>query len=200
MAMVVRSGVDRVTRESLDQGVGSGAIPVSPPGKRDRPAAEHDLAAVASPIEGVRIVPLEPIADDRGTLTELVDLESDFWSEPIVHAYRITIRPGRIKGWGMHKHQADRYVVTSANLRVVLFDGRTASPTFHSLKQFHFGPGDPALLRIPPGVWHADQNYGDEDATIINFPTRAYDPSNPDKFRIDPDSGEIPFDWDLPNR
>jgi dTDP-4-dehydrorhamnose 3,5-epimerase len=200
MAMAVRSGVDRAATESLDQGVGSGAIPVSPPGRRDRPAADHELGEVASPIEGVRLVRLQPIADDRGGLTELIDLESDFWSEPIVDAYRITIRPGRIKGWGMHKLQADRYFVSSPNLRVVLFDGRTASPTFGSLKQFHFGPGEEALLRIPPGVWHADQNYGDEDAAIINFPTRPYDPSNPDKFRIDPDSGEIPFDWELRNR
>jgi dTDP-4-dehydrorhamnose 3,5-epimerase len=186
--------------ESIDQDVGSGAIPVSPAGTRDRPLAEHEVGTIAAPIEGVRIVRLEPISDDRGTLTPVIDFESDFWSEPVVHGYRITIRPGRIKGWGMHKRQADRYHVSSPNLRVVLFDGRTASPTFRGIKQFHFGPGELALLRIPPGVWHADHNYGDEDATIFNFPTRAYDPSNPDKFRIDPDSGEIPFDWELRNR
>jgi dTDP-4-dehydrorhamnose 3,5-epimerase len=198
--MVVRSGVDPAPRQSLDEGVSSGAIPVSPAGTRDRPLAEHELGDVASPIEGVRTVRLEPISDDRGTLTEMIDFETDFWSEPIVYAYRVTIRPGRIKGWGMHKLQADRYCISSPYLRVVLFDGRTASPTFRSLRQFHFGPGDLALMRIPPGVWHADENYGDEDATIINFPTRAYDPSNPDKFRIDPDSAEIPFDWELRSR
>ena len=30
-----------------------------------------------------------------------------------------------------------------------------------------------------------------------DFPTRPYDRDNPDKYRIDPWSGEIPFDWTL---
>ena len=31
----------------------------------------------------------------------------------------------------------------------------------------------------------------------MNFPTRPYDRTNPDKYRIDPASGEIPFDFTL---
>jgi hypothetical protein len=31
----------------------------------------------------------------------------------------------------------------------------------------------------------------------VNFPTAAYDAEEPDKFRIDPHSGEIPFDFTL---
>jgi dTDP-4-dehydrorhamnose 3,5-epimerase len=46
-------------------------------------------------------------------------------------------------------------------------------------------------------VWHADQNWGERDAMVVNFPTRVFDRANPDKRRIDPLSGEIPFDWDL---
>jgi dTDP-4-dehydrorhamnose 3,5-epimerase len=48
-------------------------------------------------------------------------------------------------------------------------------------------------------VWHADQNTGDRDAVLMNFPTRAYHHDNPDKYRIDPWSDEIPFDWTLKN-
>jgi dTDP-4-dehydrorhamnose 3,5-epimerase len=120
-----------------------------------------------------------------------------FWAEPVVHAYRITIRPGRIKGWGMHKLQADRYFVCGGRLRVVLYDGRTDSATQGAFDEFAFDETTPALVRIPPGVWHADQNTGDVDATIVNFPTREYDRENPDKYRVDPHSGEIPFDWTL---
>jgi dTDP-4-dehydrorhamnose 3,5-epimerase len=53
------------------------------------------------------------------------------------------------------------------------------------------------LLLIPPGVWHGDQNYGERDAVMVNFPTRPFDRDDPDKARIDPHSGEIPFDWTL---
>jgi hypothetical protein len=34
---------------------------------------------------------------------------------------------------------------------------------------------------------------------LVNFPTRPYDHAVPDKYRIDPASDEIPFDWELPN-
>lgn len=59
----------------------------------------------------------------------MVDFTQPFWDEPIVFAYRFTLRPGRIKGWGMHKHQADRYLLIAGNMRTVLFDGREASTT-----------------------------------------------------------------------
>jgi dTDP-4-dehydrorhamnose 3,5-epimerase len=48
-------------------------------------------------------------------------------------------------------------------------------------------------------VWHADQNWGDADAALLNFPTRPFNHAEPDKFRIDPHSGEIDFDWSLPD-
>src|SRR5262249_21267595 len=119
---------------------------------------------------------------------------------PIVHSYCFTVRPGRIKGWGMHKLQADRYAPLRGTLRVVLFDGREDSLTFERFAEFTFSEAAPGLLRIPPGVWHADQNLGNEDAVIMNFPTRAYNPEDPDKYRIDPHSDQIPFDWSLRDR
>lgn len=147
-------------------------------------------------IEGVRLLRLAPFVDHRGSLTTLMD-DAEFWSEPVVHAYRITIRPGRIKGWGMHRLQTDRYFICGGRLRVVLYDGRADSASHESFDEFGFDENTPALLAIPPGTWHADQSTGDSDATIVNFPTRKYDPEAPDKYRIDPHSGEIPFDWTL---
>jgi dTDP-4-dehydrorhamnose 3,5-epimerase len=82
-------------------------------------------------------------------------------------------------------------------VRVVLYDGRTGSPTHGRLDVQHLSAGVPSLLSIPPGVWHADQNSGEEDALLVNFPTRPYDRDAPDKYRIDPHSAEIPFDWSL---
>ena len=94
---------------------------VVPSGVRDQPTAGR--------IEGVQAVRLEPHADHRGSLFELVNFDHPFWQEPVVHAYGITIRPGRIKGWGMHKLQTDRYAIVNGSVRVVLFDGRSESPT-----------------------------------------------------------------------
>jgi dTDP-4-dehydrorhamnose 3,5-epimerase len=150
-------------------------------------------------IDGVVVRRLEPFVDHRGTLTEVYDPGDPFWSEPIVWAYAVTVRPGRIKGWGMHRRQTDRYHLIAGRVRVALHDGRPESPTFGRSASVFFSEERRGLLRIPTGVWHADQNWGDDDVVLVNYPTVAYDAANPDKERIDPHSGEIPFDWSLPD-
>jgi dTDP-4-dehydrorhamnose 3,5-epimerase len=170
---------------------------VVPAGSKDSQTVDADGKELFRAIEGAEIVRLTIHADGRGWLIPFLDPESDFWREPVVHAYTIMARPGVIKGWGMHRHQADRYFVPPGRVRVVLYDGRQDSPTFQSFQEVWFSDETAGLVRIPPGVWHADQNWGDRDATLINFPTRPYDPEDPDKFRIDPHGDEIPFDWTI---
>jgi len=164
---------------------------VVPSGTRDQPPAGQ--------IEGVRAARLEAHVDHRGSLFEIVNFDQPFWDEPVVYAYGITIRPGRIKGWGMHKLQTDRYLIASGSVRVVLFDGRSESPTQGLIDVRQLTGEAPSLLAIPPGVWYADQNWGENDALILNFPTHPYNREAPDKYRLDPHSGEIPFDWSLPD-
>jgi dTDP-4-dehydrorhamnose 3,5-epimerase len=173
------------------------AAEITPFAEGDAPMLDADGRPVDEGIEGVELVRLTSHEDHRGVLTEVFNPEMEFWSEPIVYSYFISVRPGRIKGWGMHRLQADRYFVASGCVRVVLFDGRTDSPSYERFAQFHFTDATRGLLRIPPGVWHADHNWGDVDAQIVNFPTHPFDKKNPDKYRIDPHSGEIPFDWSL---
>jgi dTDP-4-dehydrorhamnose 3,5-epimerase len=88
-------------------------------------------------------------------------------------------------------------VTIAGRLRVVLFDGRKGSRTFESINEIHFADESPVVLRIPPGVWHADQNTGTTEAIVVNFPTRPYDRAEPDEYRTDPHEGEIPFDFTL---
>jgi dTDP-4-dehydrorhamnose 3,5-epimerase len=167
------------------------------------PSGVRDVPTVAAggrrrpQLEGVVVSRGVLQADHRGTLMEIVNFDDPFWEEPVVYAYAVTVAPGRIKGWGMHKLQADRYVALAGQLRVVLYDGRPDSPTFQDFAVFSFADEAPGFLRIPPGVWHADQNVGEAPCRLINFPTRPYDRDDPDKYRIDPASGEIPFDFTL---
>jgi dTDP-4-dehydrorhamnose 3,5-epimerase len=171
---------------------------ITPAVSADEPTVDAKGRRRGVGIEDVRLHMLGPLhADHRGSLLEAIDARHPFWKEPIVYAYRITLRPGRIKGWGMHKLQSDRYLTMSGRLRVVLYDGRVRSATYQRFAEFQFTDETPGLLYIPPGVWHADQNTGEGDAVIMNFPTRAYEHDRPDKYRIDLSSGEIPFDWTL---
>jgi dTDP-4-dehydrorhamnose 3,5-epimerase len=173
------------------------AAVVAPEAPADEPTVDAAGRRLASGIEGVVHSAAVSHLDHRGSLTEAVNFDDPFWDEPIVYSYCVTIRPGRIKGWGMHRKQADRYFLASGNMRVVLFDGRVHSPTHGSFAEFHLTESSRARLLIPPGVWHADQNWGESDVVLFNFPTRPYDREHPDKHRIDPASNEIPFDFRL---
>jgi dTDP-4-dehydrorhamnose 3,5-epimerase len=172
-------------------------LDVSGTAARDQPTVDAVGLELGTAIDGVVLNRLSPLVDHRGALVRVLDTRDPFWIEPIVYAYEFTIRPGRIKGWGMHERQTDRYFLGSGHVRVALYDGRSDSASFERVEQFFFTETTPGLLQIPPGVWHADQNWGETDARIINFPTRAYDYAHPDKLRIDPHSGQIPFDWEL---
>ncbi len=175
----------------------TGDCGVTPPGLRDESSVDDRGGPSAIGIEGVRYERLTPHVDHRGSLREVVNFDQSFWSSPVVYSYCFTIKPGRIKGWGMHKRQEDRYFICSGDVRVALFDGRVTSPSHERPSEFYFTDASPGLLLIPPGVWHATQNWGRREAVLMNFPTRPYDRKDPDKYRIDPHAGEIPFDWTL---
>jgi len=175
----------------------SQGVSVAVTGRREKPRNLEPDDVMSRNIAGVRIERPAGYHDQRGSLVPFMDFQKPFWTEPIVHAYEFTIRPGRIKGWGMHRRQADRYFIQTGDLRVALFDGRADSPTKGSYCQFWFTGGGYGLLYIPTGVWHATQNWGTTLGRIVNFGTVRFDPADPDKARIDPHSGEIRFDWEL---
>jgi dTDP-4-dehydrorhamnose 3,5-epimerase len=177
----------------------AGKVEVEPRAPQDLPTVDEQGRSVRPLIDGVVHERLQPQVDHRGELVEVMNFDRPFWNEPVPYSYSFTVAPGRVKGWGMHKLQSDRYFPVSGCLRVVLYDGRVGSPSQGLFNQFHFTATARGLLLIPPGVWHADQNWGEDVAVVMNFPTRAFNPGNPDKYRVDPHSGEIPFDWSLPD-
>ena len=172
-------------------------LAVTPEAPRDRPHRAPDGSLTDLGIEGVLLHRPPRHVDHRGSLFETINFADPFWFEPVIHGEWVVSAPGRIKGWGMHKESVDRYVVGLGKLRVVLYDGRVDSPTYERIAQFHLGSESPGWLRIPCGVWHASQNYGSGEAIFLNFPTEPHDYADPDKYRLDPHSGEIPFDFTL---
>ncbi len=171
---------------------------VTPEAPKDRPHRAADGTLIDLGIEGVVLERPPRHVDHRGSLFEAVSHGHPFWSEPIVHCEWVVLAPGMIKGWGMHLESADRYVVGTGRIRVVLHDGRVDSPTYRRFAQFHFGDLSPGWLAIPCGVWHASQNYGDGEAIFLNFPTEPHHFDDPDKYRLDPyDRSKIDFDWTL---
>src|SRR5215210_8013541 len=114
---------------------------IEPAGGQEPATVDRRGTRLTTGIEGVVYSRAVSHVDHRGSLTEIVNFSDPFWDEPIVYSYSITIRPGRIKGWGMHRKQADRYFLAIGSVRVVLYDGRSASPTHGGLAQFHLTAG-----------------------------------------------------------
>ena len=136
--------------------------------------------------------------DDRGTVVELFDPRWGWRAEPLVFAYCFSIRPGIIKGWGLHKEHEDRYFILFGEVEAVLYDARPKSPTFGLVSTVVLSEYRRQLLNIPAGIWHADRNIGARDAVLINFPTRPYNHADPDKYRLPLDNDVIPHKFDNP--
>jgi dTDP-4-dehydrorhamnose 3,5-epimerase len=144
-------------------------------------------------IDGLVFRRLTPLEDERGDLTELFRTDWGFHSAPIVQIYRVTIRPGAIKAWNLHKLQDDRIAITDGTLRWAFYDARPDSRTLGTLVVRTISERNRHLFVIPAGVWHGAENVGAGDATFINFPTTLYNHENPDRFCLPVENALIPF-------
>ncbi|MEO1686978.1 MAG: dTDP-4-dehydrorhamnose 3,5-epimerase family protein, partial [Pseudomonadota bacterium] len=133
--------------------------------------------------------------DARGEVMEIYDERWGFHPEPMVYCYQFTVRPGVVKGWGLHKKHDDRYVLLKGKVDLVMYDARAGSPTEGRVQRVTLNEYDRQIVRIPAFVWHADHNYGEEEAVILNFPTQPYDHADPDKWVLPIDTPLIPYDF-----
>ncbi len=150
-------------------------------------------------IEGVEIKKVVQYADDRGYLAELYRAD-----EPIFKGFgqaNVTMTyPGVVKAWHYHSQQDDIWACVKGMIRVGLYDMREGSPTKGQTQSLYIGEQNPTMVRIPIGVAHGYRVVSPDPAIVIYFVTKAYDPKDPDEFRLAWDDPSIPFDWSVQNR
>jgi dTDP-4-dehydrorhamnose 3,5-epimerase len=150
-------------------------------------------------INGVKVVRLRVIPDERGRLMEVLRSdEAEFVK--FGQVYATTAYPGVVKGWHYHKKQHDAMAVVSGMMKIVLYDMREGSPTHGQIDEIFAGEHNPVRVHIPPGVCHGFKCISTEEAIVVNIPTELYDYSQPDEFRIDPHENDIPYDWTRKDR
>jgi dTDP-4-dehydrorhamnose 3,5-epimerase len=162
----------------------------------DPPTVNAAGEALAPLPQGVTFRRAVTHLDDRGSVCEMFDPRWQWHSDPLVFVYMFTLRPGKVKGWGLHKLHEDRYFVLVGEMQIVLYDVRPGSPTNGQISRVALSEYDRGLLNIPAGIWHANQNIGNKDAVVVNFPTRPYDHEHPDKYRLPLDTTEIPYKFE----
>ena len=74
-------------------------------------------------IDGVRVVPLKLIRNERGRLIE-VQRRDDAHFLGFGQAYITSTLPGVVKAWYRHARQIDQIALMKGTLKLVLFDSR----------------------------------------------------------------------------
>ena len=151
------------------------------------------------PIDGLHFRPTRPIPHEDGTLAEVARRSWAEIADEIVQVHITTTQPGRIRAWGLHRASTDRLFVVTGLVSLVVFDGRTGSPTQGVLNEFKVSERNPGLLVIPPNLYHGWKNIGTVETFIINMPTEQYDYARPDALDLPYDAPEassiVPYRW-----
>ena len=148
-------------------------------------------------IEGVQVVPLKRIPDERGTVMHMLRATDPHFVQ-FGEIYFSTIYPGVIKGWHLHELMTLNYACVSGRIKLVLYDDREESNTRGELMEIFLGPDHYSLVQIPPKVWNGFKGIGDRMAIVANCSTHPHDPSKTQ--RLDPSDTRIPYDWAVKHR
>lgn len=132
-------------------------------------------------------------------MAEIARAAWDEIDQPIVQVHLTTTMAGRVRAWGLHQSSTDRLFVVRGLVSIVVYDGRVGSPTAGSLNEFRVSERNPALLVIPPNLYHGWKNLGTDEAFIVNMPSEQYAYDKPDALDLPYDSPGVseivPFRW-----
>lgn len=144
-------------------------------------------------IDGVRVKAIANVLGDNGRLTEIWRRDWALDDLPVEQVFQKYMQPGAVSAWHAHALTTDRLFCALGRIKVVLYDGRSDSPTLGNLLEIRLGDERPALIVVPPGVWHGVRCIGDRPAMLVNAVDKAYDYDDPDHWRIPEDSPDIPY-------
>lgn len=145
------------------------------------------------PIDGVIVREVRNVPKENGLLTEVYRADWNLDSLGVGQVFQVTLMPGGISAWHAHATTTDRIFVTHGMMRIVLFDARAGSPTLGRINEFRFGEHRPAIVTVPPAVFHGIANLSDRPSSILNIVDEAYQYEDPDHWRLPPDSDRIPY-------
>ncbi len=144
-------------------------------------------------IAGVQVREVKHVVKGNGRLMEIYREDWQLDDLPVAQVFEVMMVPGCISAWHAHEHTTDRLFVTRGVMRIVLYDGREDSPTFGLVNEFRLGAMRPALVVVPPKVWHGVQNIDNEPACLLNLVDQAYRYEDPDHWRVPHDTPAIPY-------
>ena len=148
-------------------------------------------------IEGIKIIPLKQIKDERGKIMHMLRSESEIF-EKFGEIYFSTINPGFIKGWHLHKEATLNYACIKGKIKLALYDDRKNSKTFGTYQDFILSPENYLLITVPPMIWNGFKSIANKISIIANCSDIPH--NKKEMKRLNYDSTHIPYDWSIKNK
>lgn len=145
-------------------------------------------------IEGVRVIGLRQIVDERGKIMHMLKATDPHFVS-FGEIYFSCAWPDTVKAWHVHRTMTVNNAVVSGRAKLVMFDLRPQSPTKGILKEVFCGEDNYVLVQIPPGIANGYKAYGDKMVIMANCASEPHDPD--EMLRLPPFTREIPYDWGL---
>ncbi len=143
-------------------------------------------------IDGVTVESRRKIPDERGTI--LHGVRVDQLKNPFGEIYFKKLYQGVVNGWHAHETLVLNYLCIYGMVKLVLYDMRKNSPTYGTIQELFMGEDNHCMVHIPPGIANGSKGMTAPYAIMCNVASEPHDPSIK-YLRIDPHSGEIPYDW-----
>jgi dTDP-4-dehydrorhamnose 3,5-epimerase len=109
--------------------------------------------AGGTPFDGVRVAPLAPTTDERGSFTEVY---SDDWDTGIDPVQWSVVRSdaGVLRGMHLHDRHVEYLMVVAGRVSIGLHDARPGSPTEGRWCRLELAGDEPAFVTFPAGIVH----------------------------------------------
>lgn len=143
-------------------------------------------------IEGVILTRLRVIPGHAGgVLHAMKRTDASFCG--FGEAYFSTVNKGQVKAWKRHREMTLNLVVPCGEIKFVLYDDRTESPTCGKIFEVVLSRGNYQRLTVPPMIWMGFMGIGDGLNMLLNIASIPHDPQEAD--RLDIDEARIQYDW-----
>lgn len=148
-------------------------------------------------IKDVEKVELVAHVDDRGYVLEIIrKIDPHFTKFGQVYLVG-NFSAGTIRAFHKHEVLWDWFFISHGAAKFILVDDRKDSPTYKEQNIFVVSSRNPALVVVPPQVYHGWMSLED-DTQMISIASEVYNREKPDEARIPSDSfGDI---WTVKGR
>jgi len=148
-------------------------------------------------IDGVQVIPLKRIPDERGTIYHMLKRTDPHFTN-FGEIYFSTVYQGVVKGWHLHRNMTLNYACIFGRIKLVIYDERDGSSTKGELMELFLGTDSYSLVVVPPGLWNGFKGMAPNYSIVadcIDIPH-----SEADSVRLDPADARIPYDWAIKHR